>query len=175
MLAVASDGALAQQPLGLQPPAECRIDEPDSLQISWNDPCETGDWLLDTEAGCRIWDWHPVPQDGATWTGSCPRGVKSGRGIVQWYEHGTAIDRFEGTYVAGRREGHGRYDWNGTDWFSGFYADDLPHGTGTAHIAGETFAGQWHYGCFIRDGKVVAIGVSRRSCEDQHHRVAARP
>jgi hypothetical protein len=153
-------------------PIDCRVEEPDSVQISWDSPCQTSGWLLDTELGCRMWDWHPAPEDGGTWTGDCRSGVKSGHGVVQWFEHGRPIDRFEGTFVAGRREGYGRYAWNESDWFAGSYKDDLPDGPGTAHLAGETFTGLWHHGCFITDRRVVAIGVLRKSCEEQRNHVA---
>jgi hypothetical protein len=73
---------------------DCQLDEPDSVQISWNAPCESGTWLFDTETGCRMWDWHPDPEDIATWTGACPAGLKEGPGVVQWLEHGRSIDRF---------------------------------------------------------------------------------
>ena len=153
--------------------SDCLPEEPDSVQISWSSPCHDGSWLLDTELGCRMWDWHPAPEDTATWNGACTGGVKTGRGVMQWFEHGRPIDRFEGTFVAGRREGRGRYDWNETDWYDGFYEKNLPHGPGTAHIAGETFAGQWRGGCLTQGEKVVAIGVIRSSCEKHGQRVAA--
>src|SRR5215475_12575865 len=75
---------------------DCEVVEPDSLQISWTAPCEDGSWLLDPQAGCRLWDWHPAPEDSATWSGTCPAGRKQGPGTVQWFEHGRPIDRFEG-------------------------------------------------------------------------------
>jgi hypothetical protein len=38
---------------------------------------------------------------------------------VQWFEHGRPIDRFEGVYRRGKREGFGRYDWpTGREAFS---------------------------------------------------------
>src|SRR5689334_3342515 len=83
-----------------------------------------GDWLLDTKSGCRLWDWHPDPKDRAVWTGACPGGKKQGRGVVQWYEHGQPIDRFEGTYRSGKREGFGRYQWTAETRFEGHYAND---------------------------------------------------
>jgi hypothetical protein len=143
---------------------ECPTVEPDSLQISWVKPCEEGDWLLDTQTGCRMWDWHPDQHDDASWTGGCPRGVKDGHGVVQWHEHGQAIDRFEGTYHEGRREGFGRYEWNASDRYEGHYANDVPDGFGTAVLEGETFAGEWKGGCFAKGTHVVAIGVPRTSC-----------
>lgn len=143
---------------------DCPTVEPDSVQISWVQPCEEGNWLLDTETGCRMWDWHPDPKDHAVWTGACPDGKKNGHGVVQWFEHGQAIDRFEGTYRDGRREGFGRYQWNATDRYEGHYANDVPDGFGTAVVAGQTFAGDWKNGCIAKGEQVVAIGVPRTSC-----------
>lgn len=145
---------------------ECPSEEPDSVQISWATPCENGDWLFDTRHGCRMWDWHPEPRDRAVWSGACPNGLKEGRGVVQWYEHGQAIDRFEGTYRDGKREGFGRYRWSERDSFEGHYADDLPNGFGTASLAGETYAGSWKNGCLRKGDRLVAIGVPRQSCGD---------
>jgi hypothetical protein len=155
--------AFAQQ-LALVPTDDCPSEEPDSLQISWVQPCEEGNWLYDTELGCRMWDWHPDPHDKASWSGTCPKGQKEGRGVLQWYEHGQRIDRFEGSYRNNRREGFGRYEWNKVDRFEGHYIDGVPQGLGTAHIAGEVFSGQWRNGCLRKGGRVVAIGVPRRSC-----------
>jgi hypothetical protein len=169
---IAANGmAGAKEPTPLQNGAGCLHDEPDSVQISWEAPCQDGSWLMDTQLGCRMWDWHPAPEDKVTWTGACRAGVKMGRGVLQWYEHGRAIDRFEGTFVSGRRQGLGRYVWNETNWYEGVYESDLPHGPGTAHIAGEIFAGQWKRGCFIQGTRVLAVGVPRTSCEQPQERM----
>ncbi len=162
LIAVLPAATSAQQVALVEP--DCPSIEPDSVQISWTEPCEEGNWLLDTQTGCRMWDWHPEPHDRAVWTGACPLGLKEGRGVVQWYEHGQRIDRFEGTYRLGKREGFGRYDWNEHDTFEGHYAADLPDGFGTARIAGETFAGEWRNGCLKKGERVVAIAVPRRTC-----------
>ena len=163
--AVAS--AVAQQVAVAAPQADCPSEEPDSVQISWTQPCEEGDWLLDTQSGCRMWDWHPDARDRAVWSGSCPSGQKEGRGAVQWLEHGQRIDRFEGTYRHGKREGFGRYIWNERDSFEGQYRDDVPNGFGTAILLGETFIGEWKNGCLRKDTRVVAIGVERKTCSER--------
>lgn len=163
LLAVLPFAAAAQQSAVVLD-TDCPYDEPDSVQISWTTPCEQGTWLLDTETGCRMWDWHPAPEDRAVWSGACPRGKKQGYGELQWYEHGRRIDHFRGTYVDNRREGYGRYDWNETDYYEGLYANDLPQGLGTARIAGELFTGIWNKGCFRKAALVVAINVPRKSC-----------
>jgi len=80
------------------------------------------------------------------------------------FEHGLPIDRFEGTYIAGRRDGLGRYEWNDHDRFYGNYANDLPNGFGSASIAGEAFIGDWSNGCLRSNDRTVAIGVHRASC-----------
>ncbi len=157
--------AMSQQ-LSLVPTGDCPSDEPDSVQISWVEPCENGNWLYDTAQGCRMWDWHPDAHDKAAWSGACPKGKKEGRGVLQWFEHGQPIDRFEGTYLNNRRQGFGRYDWNEADRFEGHYVNGVPQGSGTAHIAGEVFSGEWRNGCLRKGGRVVAIGVPRRSCSD---------
>jgi hypothetical protein len=142
----------------------CPSEAPDSLQISWTQPCEEGDWLLDTEVGCRMGDWHPDPRDRAIWSGACPGGSKEGQGVVQWSEHGQAIDRFEGTFRNGKREGFGRYTWAPGVSYEGLYANGVPNGFGTATLLGESFSGMWKNGCLAKQGRVVAIGVERTSC-----------
>ena len=145
--------------------SDCATDEPDTVQISWDAPCEEGNWLLEPGVGCRMWDWHPDKQDKASWSGSCRASLKEGKGVSQWTEHGQPIDRFEGTYRNGRREGVGSYAWNATDRFEGSYANDVPNGYGTVTLAGTTMSGEWRNGCLTMGDKVVAIGVSRASCE----------
>jgi hypothetical protein len=142
----------------------CDVVEPDSLAISWMTPCDDGRWLLDPRSGCRLWDWHPAPEDTATWSGACPSGRKDGRGVVQWFEHGRPIDRFEGVYRRSKRYGFGRYDWPTGERFEGTYADDLPNGPGTVTIDGASFAGTWHGGCLAHSSKRIAIGVPIAAC-----------
>jgi hypothetical protein len=165
LLVVACDAARAQDAHPKRVETGCFPVAPDSVQISWNAPCDSGSWLFEPDVGCRMWDWHPAPTDTTTWTGSCKDGGLTGYGVVQWYEHGRPIDRFEGTFIAGRRQGVGRYRWNEADWYVGSFENDLPNGLGTAHIAGETFSGQWRVGCFQSGTRTVAIGVPRTSCD----------
>ena len=142
----------------------CPPGEPDSLQISWTAPCDSGTWLLDTEAGCRMWDWHPEPEDQVVWKGACRAGQPDGQGQAQWFEHGRPIDRFVGTYRNGKREGQGEYSWNETVRFEGSYANDVPQGQGVIRIEDVVLSGEWNKGCLAKAGKVVAIGVPRTSC-----------
>mgnify|MGYP001809779398 CR=1 FL=1 len=166
-LLLAVTPAMAQR-IALAPSlSDCASNEPDSVQISWNAPCEEGTWLLGPGVGCRMWDWHPDKQDKAAWSGACRSGMKDGKGAIQWTEHGQPIDRFEGTYRNGRREGAGRYSWNQADRFEGSYADGLPNGFGTVTLAGTTLSGEWRNGCLKVGDKTVAVGVSLASCDQE--------
>lgn len=164
--------AVSQQLALTQAKPDCAIDEPDPVQISWTAPCDSGNWLLEPGVGCRMWDWHPDAQDKATWSGTCQGELKGGHGVLLWTEHGKAIDRFVGTYRNGRREGAGRYDWNEADHFEGTYANDLPNGFGSVSLGGTKLSGQWRDGCLAVDDKMVAIGVTRESCEQQQRQTA---
>lgn len=165
-LLLASNTAFAQALPSSSARLDCPPGEPDSVQISWTEPCERGTWLLDTQVGCRMWDWHPAPEDKTEWNGSCRAGLPEGRGKVQWYEHGRPIDRFIGMYRNGKKTGEGQYVWNENARYEGTYADDVPNGRGVFQLDGETYAGDWKDGCFTRDdGRVVAIGVPRSTCQ----------
>jgi hypothetical protein len=146
----------------------CEVGQPDSLQINWTAPCQDGSWDLDPQAGCRLWDWRPDPEDTATWSGACRSGRKEGRGVVQWYEHGRPIDRFEGVFQRDTREGFGRYDWPAGQRYQGTYLADLPNGQGTVTIDGASFAGTWRRGCLARGDKRIAIGVPLSTCGGGH-------
>ncbi len=157
---------LAQQ-IALAPGTpDCGSEEPDPIEISWDAPCEAGSWIFEPGVGCRMPDWHPDPQDKVTWSGSCRAALREGTGVAQWSEHGEPIDRFEGTYRNGRREGLGRYTWNAGDRFEGTYANDLPNGFGTVTVSGITLSGRWQDGCLKVADRSVAIGVPRASCDE---------
>ncbi|GEP57099.1 hypothetical protein [Reyranella soli] len=142
----------------------CGVQEPDSLEINWTAPCQDGSWDLDPQAGCRMWHWRPDPEDTATWSGRCLSGRKEGHGAVEWYEHGRPIDRFEGVFRRGKREGFGRYDWPAGQSYQGAYVADLPDGQGVVTIVGASFEGTWRRGCLTHGDKRIAIGVPLSAC-----------
>src|SRR5215475_14135212 len=92
LAALTATGAGAQNLSAMTGPAECAPVEPDSVQISWDAPCDNGDWLFEPGVGCRMWDWHPFPSDSVTWTGQCTKKQKVGWAVVPWFEHGRPID-----------------------------------------------------------------------------------
>jgi hypothetical protein len=148
------------------PAQSCDVAQPDSLEINWTEPCQDGSWDLVLHVGCRLWEWRPDPEETVTWSGSCLSGQKEGRGVVQWYEHGRPIDRFEGVFRHGKREGFGRYDWPAGQRYQGSYMADLPNGQGTIAIDGLSFAGTWRRGCLRQGDKRIAVGVPLSACRD---------
>ena len=128
VLLLASGPVFAQQDARTAAPADCPPGEPDTLQISWIQPCDSGGWLFDTQAGCRMWDWHPAPDDSVVWRGACHGHLPNGQGEAQWFEHGRPIDRFIGAFRNGKRDGEGHYIWNPNVRFDGNYANDVPQG-----------------------------------------------
>ena len=164
VLMLTAPPTLAQQVALVPANPDCANDEPDTVAVSWSSPCENGTWLFEPGVGCRMWDWHPDRTDKVSWTGMCRSNLKEGHGVAQWTEHGQPIDRFEGTYRSGRREGAGRYVWNQKDRFEGAYAQDLPNGRGTVTVNGTTLSGEWRNGCLTVGDKTVAIGVSLAAC-----------
>ena len=167
--------AFAQQLAMAPSQTECPSDAPDSIQVSWTQPCVEDDWVPDAKAGCRIGNWHPEPQDRAVWSGICSNGSKAGHGTVQWFEHNQRIDSFVGTYRGGKREGFGQYVWNEEVSFEGQYANDIPNGFGTVNLFGETLAGDWKNGCLLKGSRVVAIGVERTTCGNHSAKAVDRP
>ena len=139
--------------------------EPDTVRISWNQPCEEGNWLLDTQAGCRMWDWHPEATDKAHWTGSCRAGGP--RTVGAWCSGSSTACR--STASRAPIEPASARGWAATsgtirDSFEGSYANDVPQGRGTLRIDDVVLSGEWSKGCLATAGKVVAIGVPRSSC-----------
>ena len=108
LLLLASGPVFAQQSALTPAQADCPPGEPDTLQISWTQLCDSGGWLFDTQAGCRMWDWHPAPEDSVVWLGACHGHLPNGQGEAQWFEHGRPINRFIGTFRNGKRDGEER-------------------------------------------------------------------
>jgi hypothetical protein len=44
---------------------------------------ETGGWILDASAGCKVWNPHPQPNETMRWSGACANGMAQGRGAAQ--------------------------------------------------------------------------------------------
>src|SRR3954449_7364882 len=83
LMAVASAARAQEDGMPAPDVINCSAIEPDSVQISWSAPCDDGSWLFEPDVGCRMWDWHPDPADGLTWSGECRNDALTGWGVVQ--------------------------------------------------------------------------------------------
>ena len=141
----------------------------------------TPDWIVDRSTGCRIWNPAPQPNETITWSGPCPGGIATGRGVLQWYEDGkprnrydgavrdgkydgwgvavyTNGGRYEGDFVDGKLTGRGSYAWANGDRYEGDFVDGKLHGRGTLRDKYSTYDGEWRDN--IEHGKGVLVWAS---------------
>jgi MORN repeat protein len=122
-------------------------------------------WLADS-AGCRVWNPFPNPDESIKWEGGCVDGFAHGRGRMLWFESGQLMETDEGEYKNGKLNGFAVLVFTDGQRFEGNFVDHLPHGQGTLRTSdGQTFSGQWSYGCFRDGNQTKAFGTTLDSCE----------
>jgi hypothetical protein len=146
-------------------------------------------WSVAEETGCWIWNPEPGPDDVFHWSGGCDSDRKAtGKGRLEWSYGGDQLDRYEGSYRAGRMDGAGTYFWaNGKRYegtwkdgemhgkgkyfwpdgrrFEGNWVDDRPQGVGEYWTNGQHYLGSWQNGCFRQGDDIFAIGRPIEECE----------
>jgi hypothetical protein len=146
---------------------------------------ETGSWILDTGAGCKVWNPHPQPNETLRWSGACPNGMAQGRGAAQWFRGNLPFETDEGEWREGRQSGFGTQVWP-AGRYDGELADGEPSGRGTLIVQGVryegelrkgkpngfgtltnmsgTFRGTWKDGCLQDAKQKAAFGVPLSAC-----------
>jgi len=100
-----------------------------------------GEWIVDTESGCRLWNPISVSHNTLTvaYSGECNEGYAQGKGSHILYEEGKKIGYYEGDYIRGKSHGKGVYIWYDDRWlnknkkiryYEGEFKDGKPHGSG---------------------------------------------
>lgn len=102
--------------------------------------------------GARTGHGVALYPDGSRFEGRFLNDKRSGRGVLT-LDNG---DRYEGGYVNDLRSGHGVFTGMNGDRYEGNFIGGWPHGRGTGVIDGETFTGEWRYGCFRQNGELRA-------------------
>ena len=75
------------------------------------------DELADPTTGCKIVRADNEPNIGITWSGECYHGLAHGQGVLQWFQGGKPIARFEGDMKDGMANGSGKMTYaNGTKY-----------------------------------------------------------
>jgi hypothetical protein len=62
-------------------------------------------WIIETRAGCLVWDPYPVPNETAIWDGSCTNGFAQGYSYLHGFVNSQAQSAELGTMRSGRFEG----------------------------------------------------------------------
>ena len=65
------------------------------------------DWITVTNQACRVWNPNPQPNEVVTWSGGCKDGLASGQGHLRWEVDGKLDAEYDGSYLNGKRNGHG--------------------------------------------------------------------
>jgi hypothetical protein len=146
---------------------------------------QTGSWISDTSAGCKVWNPHPQPNESIHWSGACADGFAQGRGAAQWFRNNLPFETDEGEWRGGRQIGFGtqvwpsgRYDGQLVDGephghgvmmvqgarYEGDFRNGRPNGTGTLTNGNGSFNGSWTDGCFREGSRKASFGVPLSTC-----------
>lgn len=90
-----------------------------------------GDELADPDTGCRIVRSDSEPDVGITWSGGCEHGLASGTGVLQWFQHGKSIARYEGEMKDGLANGRGKIAYANGSRYEGEWLNGERSGRGT--------------------------------------------
>jgi len=144
-----------------------------------------GQFVVDRDSGCKVWNPHPMPGESAVWAGACRDGFADGTGQLHWIRDGKPIERDEGEWRQGRQEGRGSQDWISGRYdgdlvagepegqgvlslrsgrFEGGFSAGKPNGAGTLVSLEGSFRGIWKDGCLVGDKRHIAVGVSSSLC-----------
>jgi len=155
------------------------------LQAHAQVQAQTGGWISDAKAGCRVWNPHPQPDESMRWSGACSNGLAQGRGAAQWFRNNLPFETDEGEWRTGRQAGYGTQIWP-TGRYEGELLDGEPHGHGTMIVQGVryegdfrngrpngagtltngtgTFRGTWTDGCLHDGSRKASFGVPLSTC-----------
>ncbi|WP_422002942.1 MORN repeat-containing protein [Reyranella sp.] len=106
-----------------------------SREISRETPAlpSTGasDELADPKTGCRIVRADREPDTTISWSGECYHGLADGNGVLQWYQAGKPIARYEGQMKDGLANGRGSITYANGSRYEGDWSNGERNGRGT--------------------------------------------
>jgi len=125
---------------------------------------------FDSRSDCSLYDVQTRPALSATWSGSCARGLATGRGTATFvrddrtevtisatFASGRAQDgeasvrwsggaQYSGRWAHGAPNGHGSMTWTNGDRYDGEFVDGRAEGEGLEVWAnGDRYEGPWHH------------------------------
>lgn len=107
-------------------------------------------WIQD-KRGCKIANPAPKPGETVEWSGSCPQGIASGKGVLQFFDSGKPGARYEGELNKGVLSGKGVLRSADGSVYDGDWVDGKPDGYGKfTDKDGNVYVGGWTAG--VQDG-----------------------
>jgi len=125
---------------------------------------------FDRQSNCSVYDVESRAALSARWSGSCARGLASGRGtatferddqtqltVLATFANGRVEDgdasvrwsagaHYEGRWAHGAPNGHGSITWANGDRYDGDFVDGRAEGQGLENWAnGDRYEGPWHH------------------------------
>lgn len=61
-----------------------------------------GEWVIDQETQCQVWDSDPKRNQSITWSGKCQNGKAHGEGVASWHEGNKVVASIKGNMKEGR-------------------------------------------------------------------------
>ena len=119
-------------------------------------------WAVDARTGCWLWNAHPREGETVLWNGGCDSsGRATGPGVAEWHRAGK-IDRTEGEYRDGKRNGRGVHISLDGLRYEGEFRDDKFHGRGVlTFVNGNRYEGEFGNNLFQGSGVLTFANGNR--------------
>jgi hypothetical protein len=111
--------------------------------------CSATQWITDTTTGCEVFNRSPVPGEFIRYKGDCKNGRANGLGSVTWFQDSVATSTYTGNFISGKLDGRvsALYYESSIDRFEGAYHEGVREGLGIYYyIFGKTVSGVFHNG-----------------------------
>lgn len=106
------------------------------------------DELVDPTTGCKVVRADTEPDMSITWSGECYHGLAHGKGVLQWFQAGKPLARYEGEMQDGMAHGIGKMTYANGSRYDGAWENGERNGKGTFSFPnGSRLSGEF------RDGK----------------------
>ncbi len=115
---------------------------------------QLGTWIADAN-GCKFLDPKPEPNESITWDGQCEQGRGAGKGELNWFSNGVAIQKSIGMYKDGMLNGIGKTETFGKGYVEGNFRNSKLEGHGKKVGIGDN---AWEYEGNFSAGKPNGIG-----------------
>jgi len=93
-------------------------------------PTSAGEWIVDHDTGCAVWNPSPQPGETIHWSGQCKAERASGYGTLRWWRNGIETQVARGYFNEGKLDGDGLWWWASGHQYQGEFSDGEFEGKG---------------------------------------------